>query len=248
MLPGVQLDTESLERLVPDQLEDTDVTGQATLSLHIERYEFAAAHVHSGRVLDMACGVGFGSRILRNAGGPGASVLGVDIDPAAVAYARQHYGGEGIEFRASDAMQFEDLEGFDLIVSLETVEHVPDPTGLLARLMSLLRPGGILVASVPTTPSVDLNPHHLHDFTAASFRASLRARGAIELDQLTQIQPVDVWALLRRRERRMGDLRQNLPLYYLTHPGSLLRRVGATLTHGFANHYLTIASQGPSRA
>lgn len=244
----MQLDTESLERLVPDQLEDADVTGQATLGLHVQRYEFAATHVRSGRVLDIACGVGFGSRILRNAGGSGASVLGVDIDPAAVAYARQRYGDGGIDFRASDAMQFEDPEGFDLIVSLETVEHVPDPAGLLAHLMSLLRPGGVLVASVPTTPSVDLNPHHLHDFTAASFRALLRAQGAVELDQLAQIQPVDIWALLRRRERRMGDLRRNLPSYYLAHPGSLLRRIWAIVTCGFANHYLTIASQGPPRA
>jgi hypothetical protein len=47
--------------------------------------------------------------------------------------------------------------------------------------------------------------------------------------------------VLRRSEARMGDLRAGLPRYYASHPGALLRRLAATLRHGFANRYLTVA-------
>ena len=168
-------------------------------------------------------------------------VVGVDVSAAAVAHAGERYGGAGVEYRACDALSFEDPEGFDTIVSLETVEHVSDPELLIEKLVGLLRPGGVLVASVPTTPSVDLNPHHRHDFTERSFRDLVRGHGLTEQDCLRQVQSVSVMSVLRRGEARMGDLRAGLPRYYASHPGALLRRVASTLRHGFSNHYLTVA-------
>jgi 2-polyprenyl-3-methyl-5-hydroxy-6-metoxy-1,4-benzoquinol methylase len=241
----MSIDTKSLERLVPDSLDTSDVTGQATLRLHVERYEFAAKYVRPGRLLDIACGAGFGTQILKARGGDTVSAVGVDIDPEAVAYASSRYAEADVEFRVSEAENFEDSENFDLIVSLETVEHVRNPGMLLARLVSLLRPGGVLVASVPTTPSVDLNPHHRHDFTSRSFRALLASHDLEEIEAFEQVQPVNVWSLLRRQERRMGDLRRNLPAYYLANPGAFARRIHSTLRYGFANRYLTLACQRP---
>ena len=55
---------DSLERLVPEQLKPHEVTGQLTLQLHMERYEFAATQSQPGRILDIACGVGYGTEIL----------------------------------------------------------------------------------------------------------------------------------------------------------------------------------------
>jgi SAM-dependent methyltransferase len=237
----VDLAPDSLERLIPDQLEQDDATGHETLRLHLERYEFAARHARGGRALDMACGVGYGSRLLFDRATDSTTVIGVDISEAALDYARTHYGRKGLEYRCCDAMRFEDRDGFDLIVSLETIEHLPDPAAFARRLPSLLRPGGVLVASVPTTPSVDLNPHHTHDFSEASFRQLLAPLGLVEIDAFRQVQPVAIAAILMRRETRMADLRRNLALWYLQHPGALARRIGATLTHGFANHYLTLA-------
>lgn len=51
----------SVERLVPSVLSDKDITGDKSLALHLERYRFAAQQVAGGHVLDMACGVGYGS-------------------------------------------------------------------------------------------------------------------------------------------------------------------------------------------
>jgi SAM-dependent methyltransferase len=233
--------SDSLERLVPERLDDRDITGQATLELHVERYRYAARCLRPGRLLDLACGVGYGSRLVADAR-EDVTILGVDLSDAAVAYARDHYAGDRVEFRQGDALHFDDPDGFDTIVSLETVEHVPDPGAMLEHLAGLLRPGGLLIASVPTTPSVDLNPHHLHDFSEASFRRLVRERAPSlrEVDNLPQVQPVSVISVLRRSETRMGDLRSNLPGYYLKHPGALLRRLVATLRFGFTNRYLTV--------
>jgi 2-polyprenyl-3-methyl-5-hydroxy-6-metoxy-1,4-benzoquinol methylase len=235
---------DSLERLVPDRLEAPDATGLATLALHLERYEFAARHLRPGRALDLACGVGYGTKLLaERSGGP---VLGADVSPEAVAYARSRYAGPGVEFRVADAMTFADADGFDSIVSLETVEHLTDPQRFLARLVGLLRPGGHLIASVPTTPTTDVNPHHRHDFSERSFRAVLAPYGLAEVDCLRQVQRVSLGAVLARRELRMGDLRPNLAAWYLRHPRALLRRIASTLRHGVATHYLTVAWRKPA--
>jgi SAM-dependent methyltransferase len=237
---------DSLERLVPDELAPGDATGRETLALHVARYAFAARRLGPGRVLDLACGVGYGTQILARQAAAPVSVLGVDAAASAIAYARERYAGDGVDFAVCDAMSFSDAIGFDAIVSLETVEHLGDPAGFAARLVSLLRPGGVLVASVPTTPSVDLNPHHRHDFSEVSFRRLFGGFGLVEEDCLRQVQPVRPGAVLGRREARMGELRRNLPAWYARHPEALVRRVAATLRYGFCNRYITIAWRSPA--
>ncbi len=63
----------------------------------------------------------------------------------------------------------------------DTIEHLAAPNAFFARLPGLLAPDGVLVASVPTTPSVDLNPHHLHDFTESEFRKMGARNGLVEI-------------------------------------------------------------------
>ena len=116
------------------------------------------------------------------------------------------------------------------------------PWGFFARLASLLAPAAVLVASVPTTPSVDLNPHHLHDFTAAGFRAMGARQGLVEVASQMQVQRVGLGELFSADRRfRRENLRPNLPGYYLAHPKALAKRILTTLHHGLANHYLTVA-------
>lgn len=236
----MQLDPDSLERLVPDTLRAGDDTGDQTLRLHLERYEFAARQASGTRVLDIACGVGYGTRYLCERL-PAALVTGVDLSAAAIEYAVGRYANDRTRFVVADAFGFADPDGFDTIVSLETIEHLPEPARFIAHLVGLLRPGGILVGSAPTTPSVDANPHHLHDFTEPRFRALFLAHGLREQAALRQVHPYSPLALLRRREPRMGGVRRNLPAYYAAHPGALLRRVASTLRYGFSNRYITIA-------
>jgi SAM-dependent methyltransferase len=196
-------------------------------------------------MLDIACGAGYGTRALTDAAAQATHALGVDLSEAAIAYARARYANDRTGFLACDAMGFTDPEGFDTIVSIETIEHLPEPSRFVDRIASLLRPSGILVASVPVTPSVDANPHHLHDFTERSFRRLFTRHGLVEVDRLEQDQPFGLRAVLTRSEARMQDMRPNLLAWYLGHPSSLLRRVGATFRHGFKNRYLTVAWKTP---
>ena len=237
----MSLDADSLERLVPDALDPGDAAARATLALHVERYEFAARVAQAGRLLDLACGVGYGTQLLLERNPSLGPALGVDVSPEAIAHAEARYGGPRARFVAADALSFRDADRFDTIVSLETLEHVEDPEALFAHLVSMLRPGGVLVASVPTTPSVDLNPHHRHDFSEDSFRRLGARHGLRERDRLHQVQRLALGAGWRGRRFRRERLRANLPAWYLAHPDALLRRIAATLRHGFANHYLTLA-------
>jgi SAM-dependent methyltransferase len=241
----VQLDAASLERLVPDALRPGDATGEEALRISLDRYEFAARYARSGRLLDVACGVGYGTRFLTDRAEQLTAALGVELCKDAVAYANDRYANDRTGFLACDAMQFEDAANFDTIVSIETIEHLPDPEGFVERLVGLLRPGGHLVGSVPITPSVDANPHHLHDFTDRSFRHLVERHGLEALDELIQDQPFGLRAVLTRSEARLESMRKNLPAWYLRHPGALLRRVASTLRHGFVNRYLTVAWRLP---
>jgi len=231
----------SLERLIPNQVEPNEVTGQLTLALHRSRYEFAAAQCNPGRLLAIACGVGYGTPILYRGNNRNLQALGVDCSKDSIEYATGKYSMPGVHFLMADAMKFEDPDGFDTIVSLETIEHIPDPSGLIANLVQILRPGGVLIGSVPTTPTVAANPYHLHDFTEDSFRKLIEPYGLTEVACLRQIQPFNPITVLTRKERRLEDLRCNLGKYYWAHPLSFWKRICSTLQCGFSNRYITIA-------
>lgn len=237
----MSLRSDSLERLVPDDVGEGH-SGRETLDLHLERYRFASEHARPGRLLDMACGVGYGTRLLTDSVAAIESGLGVDLSADAVAYASERYGNERTSYQLADAMRFAPADGrlFDTIVSLETIEHLPDPAGFVAHVVELLAPDGVLIASVPTTPSVDVNPHHLHDFSAASFTRMMRAHRLVEAARLEQVQSVNPITVLNRKEERMAEMRPNLMRYWLTHPSALLKRTWATVRHGFTNKYLTV--------
>lgn len=116
---------------------------------HMHRYAYAAPFARGKRVLDAACGEGYGSALLAQAG---AEVLGIDIDAASVAHARSRYTGVAqLRFQQADVTALDELPdaGFDLIVSFETLEHVQAQERMLAGFRRLLRPDGLLLISSP---------------------------------------------------------------------------------------------------
>lgn len=238
-----EFSTSSLERLIPDEIDRQETTGTETLQIHLERYRFAAQYVE-GRVLDMACGVGYGSFELCSLQQEKIEeLIGVDISEESVAYAHKRYANPKIEFICANAFDYQDKQGFDTIVSLETIEHLPNPQKFIQHLVSLLKPNGKIIASVPVTPSVDANPYHLNDFTPSSFRKLFAVHRLTEIAHFQQVQPFKPFNVLMKKEKRTQDLRKNLWAYYFTHPKSLLKRIGTTLRHGFENHYLTLVLQ-----
>lgn len=226
------------ERLVPDVVSPDDSHEYEQYLHHVERYTFAAGHCTPGRVLDIACGVGYGSRILRDAR-PDLTLTGVDLSETAIDYARERYASAGVEFLAADAMTFEPDRQVGTIVSLETIEHLPRPLEFIERLSAFLVPGGRFIASVPTTPSTDANPHHLHNFTERSFRRIFERLGYDEIECFRQVQKYNPFTVTSDMHRRVDDNRTNLLTYYKQNPAVLAARITSTLVDGFRNKTMT---------
>jgi SAM-dependent methyltransferase len=115
---------------------------------HWHRYQFASALASGKRVLDAACGEGYGSALLA---ATARSVLGMDIADGAVRHARQRYGQfANLTFEQGDCTALAPVDvPYDLIVSFETLEHVAAQEALVAGFARALADDGVLVVSSP---------------------------------------------------------------------------------------------------
>lgn len=108
----------------------------------------ASLHPLAGRrVLDIGCGAGLVAEPLARLGG---TVTAIDAAPENIAAARAHaaHMDLAIDYRAC-GVEALDEPPFDLITTLEVIEHVTDPAGFLAAIARLLAPGGLLILSTP---------------------------------------------------------------------------------------------------
>jgi len=236
------ISVETIERLVPDFVDESDATGRETLILHLERYEFACNYINSGSVLDIACGSGYGTYLIfKNKGEKLDSLTGVDVSQEAIGYANERYKQDKIDFVLSDALSFDSKKRYETIVSLETIEHLDDPLAFVLKIKSLLKKNGVVVASVPVTPSVDFNPHHKHDFTEKSFYSLFESNGFKKRSVLMQDQKYNPLKILFRKEKRAKDIRGGVFGFYLKNPTKVLLRFSSIIKDGFRNKYITAA-------
>jgi SAM-dependent methyltransferase len=115
---------------------------------HWHRYVFARRIANGRRVLDAACGEGYGSALLADVA---AEVIGVDIDAKSIAHARERYGAHAnVRFELGDATRLDFPPGrFDLVVCFEALEHVQDQERMIAGFARVLADDGILIVSSP---------------------------------------------------------------------------------------------------
>jgi SAM-dependent methyltransferase len=148
---------------------------------HVHRYAFARRYAAGRRVLDAACGEGYGSAILA---GAAREVVGVDIDPATVAHARASYASvRNLSFVEGSAAKLPLPDAsVDLVVSFETIEHLEagDQPRMLAEFARVLADGGALVLSAPNRPEYSesrgyVNPFHRHEHDRAELDRLLGA-------------------------------------------------------------------------
>ena len=117
---------------------------------HWHRYAAVVPLAAGKRVLDAACGEGYGSFLLS---GTAARVSGVDVSAEAIAHARQRYARANLEFVAGSVTQLPlPSASIDLIVSFETIEHLHEQREMLAEFRRVLVAGGVLVISSPNRP------------------------------------------------------------------------------------------------
>jgi SAM-dependent methyltransferase len=145
------------------------------VALHLKRYVFAEPYCRGKAVVDVACGVGYGSAHL---GRVASDVVGVDVDADAIAYAQRRYGGPHVRFQVGDAAALDLPAGsVDVVCSFETIEHMPDRQAFLAEVGRVLRPDGAFLVSTPqvaATTEAPENPFHHVEYSAPDFEALLR--------------------------------------------------------------------------
>lgn len=177
---------------------------------HFARYLLVEPLARGKIVLDAACGGGFGSAYLARVA---TAVLGLDLDEDMLAWARGHFRADNLSFRSRDLHEPVPGGPFDLLVCLETLEHVRDPRLCLANLVATLRSQGVAVVSVPNGDKERRSggkDFHPNQFSAGQFRALLAGCFA-DVQPFSQVRHKG-WRhyarkLLGRKGRRVSDYR-----------------------------------------
>jgi 2-polyprenyl-3-methyl-5-hydroxy-6-metoxy-1,4-benzoquinol methylase len=140
---------------------------------HVSRYQFAAERFTGGRVLDCACGTGYGSKILL--AGMAQEYMGVDIDSETIDYAKAKYplAEKGSYLCASGTSLPFESEAFDYICSFETLEHIEEENGLLLEFARVLKKTGKLIISTPNEWPLKIVPYHVREYDYVSFEKLL---------------------------------------------------------------------------
>jgi SAM-dependent methyltransferase len=176
------------QRDQPPGVPPLELTGERTLPdvpaenywyrRHLAVYEWIGARVIGKRVLDMACGEGYGSAVLARGA---ESVLGVDANPEAFEHARLRYTAQNVHFERGMVENHGEPRSYDAVVFLQTIEHVHDPVAVLRNLRSLLADGGAAYVSTPNLLTLappgaakSDNPWHLKEYRAHEFDALCR--------------------------------------------------------------------------
>lgn len=156
-----------VERVIPG----AEAVSSHLVREHIKRYNFAAPQVTGLKVLDLACGSGYGSFILAQ---EASEVLGMDLEAEAIAYCKLNHRRDNLTYQVGDAQNLGTISdnAFDAVVSFETIEHLPDYRAYLSEVRRVLRPAGLFFVSTPDAgfalkarlPPASPNPYHVHEF------------------------------------------------------------------------------------
>jgi 2-polyprenyl-3-methyl-5-hydroxy-6-metoxy-1,4-benzoquinol methylase len=224
----VGTETLHLQRDQPPGVPPLSLTGERTLPdvpeenywfrRHLAVYEWIAARCIGLRVVDMACGEGYGSEVLSRGA---ASVVGVDANPEAFEHARRRYVRDNLRFERGMVETWS--EECDAVVFLQTIEHVFDPGAVLEHFKAMLAPGGVVYVTTPNVltlapPGAEKsgNPWHLKEYRPEEFRALCAAHfGSVEVLGLFHARKLRVhgWALRAGWDPVHAALRITKPFY-----------------------------------
>ena len=156
----------------------TTASGKQVEVEHLHRYLLARTLCRELDVLDVASGEGYGSAFLAQTA---RSVIGIEIDPAAIKHAQNSYTAPNLRFLEGDVRSLPLPDAcVDVVVSFETIEHFYEHDVFVAEVRRVLRPGGRFVVSSPdrdvySPPGLPPNPYHVRELTRSEFSSLLYA-------------------------------------------------------------------------
>jgi|GEM_PF-714412 len=145
---------------------------------HLHRYIIAGNSCAGKRVLDLACGEGYGAALLARRA---FTVVGVDIDSHSITHARRRYYRTNLRFVTAPATAIPLADAsIDVITSFETIEHLAEQELMLAEFHRVLAPGGLLFISSPnklvySDKTNYQNPFHVRELYFEEFRDLLQS-------------------------------------------------------------------------
>jgi len=166
----------------PEGVPPLELTGERTLPdvpeenywyrRHLAAYEWIADRCRGLRVVDLACGEGYGADVLA---ATAAEVIGVDANPEAFEHARSRYRRDNLSFQRGLVEEYEGPR--DAVVFLQTIEHVHEPGRLLDRIAEVAPVAYIstpnrLTLAPPGAEKSD-NPWHLREYDPDQYRELL---------------------------------------------------------------------------
>lgn len=186
-----------------DDMLKPQVTGRSAAYEHLQRYRYAAKK-SQGRILDLGCGTGYGSKILLE---KESEVYGIDNSQEAIDYAEKNYPGPKYICCSVEKLPFED-NFFDAICAFEIIEHVQNSEKALEEVCRVLKKNGELFISTPNPRNLknalkhvllgkpypkkkDMNNiYHIKEFYYDEFLNFLKKRGFKILSQYGQNLPI----------------------------------------------------------
>jgi len=125
--------------------------GHPGIAFHNERYELAAMFCRDKTVLEIGCGAGYGTAILAR---EALLVDAFDYCPEAIEYCQENYPMENVKFHVGDIHNYEvGYRRYDVVVSMEVLEHIPDGEPMMQLIKGALRPNGVAIISTPSPAS-----------------------------------------------------------------------------------------------
>ena len=140
---------------------------------HLHRYAIVLYLIANKRVLDIACGEGYGSNLMA---GKASEVTGVDISASTIAKAQEKYKKSNLKFKEGSASEIPaDDAYFDVVVSFETIEHHDKHDEMMSEIKRVLKSGGLVIISSPDkhyyTEKRDFhNQFHVKELYAQEFK------------------------------------------------------------------------------
>jgi ubiquinone/menaquinone biosynthesis C-methylase UbiE len=151
---------------------ETFITNE-TMTEHLHRYALAMEFIVGKKVLDIACGEGYGTNLMAK---KALHVTGVDIDNTSIENAKKKYTARNIFFTTGSVLKIPATNNsFDIITCFETLEHIGEQEEMLAELKRVLTSTGILLISTPDRKNYSdktgyKNPFHKKELYEQEFK------------------------------------------------------------------------------